>query len=236
MSHSTVDPSGQVHQDDEFDDVTKSEAEKEPEGAVARRKAAVAAAKREIIRGAAKRIFARNGLTRASVREIAKAAGYTTGAIYFHYPSKEAIYAEILEESLAALQREIRKAVDAASQTNQRTIRALRCFFEFYRDRPSEFDLGFYLYGGTKPVGLGRELDAALNARLRTVFETISESMIEDGLETDSVAAQRRAVLAGSQIFGLVLMTNTGRLKILDQNPDQLLDDYLREFSHRCGP
>ena len=75
------------------------------------RSVAVNALKRELIREAAKRVFLARGLSAASVREIALQAGYTTGAIYFHYASKEEIYADVLSASLSALH----EAVSAAA-------------------------------------------------------------------------------------------------------------------------
>ena len=66
--------------------------------------------KRSLILDAARRVFENDGLEGASLRAIAAEAGYTPAALYFHFDSKEAIYAELLASSLAAL----RDAVDAA--------------------------------------------------------------------------------------------------------------------------
>ena len=82
-----------------------------PVTARASRNTAVNALKRDLIREAAKRVFLARGLSAASVREIALQAGYTTGAIYFHYASKEEIYADVLSGSLSALH----EAVSAAA-------------------------------------------------------------------------------------------------------------------------
>ena len=64
------------------------------------RRRAVSDYRREIILAAARRVFADQGLEGASLRAIAKAAGYTHGALYFYYASKEAIYADLLAGSL----------------------------------------------------------------------------------------------------------------------------------------
>lgn len=64
------------------------------------RQEAVSELKRALIVAAARRVFEAEGLEGASLRAIAKEAGYTAGAIYFHFASKEAIYAQVLEESL----------------------------------------------------------------------------------------------------------------------------------------
>ncbi|WP_338691537.1 helix-turn-helix domain-containing protein [Bradyrhizobium sp. 26S5] len=67
------------------------------------RKEAVSRHKRELILDAARSVFVEEGLEGASLRAIATRAGYTPAALYFHFDSKEAIYAEVLRQSLASL-------------------------------------------------------------------------------------------------------------------------------------
>jgi AcrR family transcriptional regulator len=67
-------------------------------------------ARRALVLDAARAVFAEHGVEGASIRVIAKRAGYTAGAIYSYFDSKEAIYAALLRESLERLQ----QAVDAA--------------------------------------------------------------------------------------------------------------------------
>ena len=56
-------------------------------------------------------MFAAEGLEGASLRAIATRAGYTPAALYFHFDSKEAIYAEVLRDSLASLGGAVDEAV-----------------------------------------------------------------------------------------------------------------------------
>lgn len=72
---------------------------------------AVSDLKRGLILAAARKVFDKVGLEGASLRAIAAAAGYTPAALYFHFDSKEAIYAAALQASLHNLQ----QAVDAAA-------------------------------------------------------------------------------------------------------------------------
>ena len=60
---------------------------------------------RRVMKPGACMLFAEHGLEGASVRLIAKRAGYTAGAIYSYFAGKEAIYAE-LHANFAALVRE----------------------------------------------------------------------------------------------------------------------------------
>jgi AcrR family transcriptional regulator len=65
-----------------------------------RRVAAVRTVQREQTRGklveAAQRVFAASGYERATVDDLAAAAGYSKGAYYFHFSTKEEILLELL--------------------------------------------------------------------------------------------------------------------------------------------
>jgi AcrR family transcriptional regulator len=50
---------------------------------------------------AAAEVFARTGFLSASMNDIVAAAGVTKGAVYFHFPSKEALAVAIVEEQFA---------------------------------------------------------------------------------------------------------------------------------------
>jgi AcrR family transcriptional regulator len=195
---------------------------------IERRKAAVSAFKRELIREAAKRVFVEVGLHQTSVREIAKAAGYTTGAIYAQYASKEDVYADILRESLTTMAHAVEQAA-ATAPAGRKGAAALRAWFEYFRDRPAEYDLGFYLYGGAKPAGVGKDLNRELNVRLKRVYAAAADALEADGLVKAS-EKHERAVAGASWMFGILLMFRTGRLKILAVDVDLLVDECLATF------
>lgn len=197
----------------------------ERHGATADRQRAIRDLKRRIIRDAATEVFAREGIERASVREIARAAGYTTGALYASYATKEELYAEILRESLELLAGELSAARSGAGPGSLAPA-TLRRLFEFYVERPHDFDLSFYLYGGARPRGLNRVLDRELNACLVRVMALIGRSLVEDGLAREG-EAQHAAVSAATFVFGLLLMMKTGRLRSLREDPTRLLEDGL---------
>src|SRR5215813_14070841 len=78
------------------------------------RQQAVRDLKRSLILEAARKVFEAEGLDGASLRAIAAAAGYTPAALYFHFDSKEAIYAEVLRGSLANLGQAVERAISRA--------------------------------------------------------------------------------------------------------------------------
>ena len=192
------------------------------------RRQAVSGHKRELILGAAKQVFAEEGLEGASLRAIAVRAGYTPAALYFHFASKEAIYAEVLQASLVSLGSTVDRAVAQAKTSQQRLKAAAMSFFRFYAEHPRDLDLGFYLFrGGMKPAGLGHERDEKLNAALEASLQPIAEAAIELG------ASRQRANLLMVDCFahatGLLLLLHTGRIRIFDASASDLMEAYVRD-------
>src|SRR3954465_7985499 len=104
------------------------------------RRKAVSDQQRELILDAARKVFEADGLEGASLRAIATAAGYTPAALYFHFESKEAIYAEVLRESLTALRKTVAGAVARAKTPADRFRAAALAFFRYYSDNPRDLD------------------------------------------------------------------------------------------------
>lgn len=192
------------------------------------RREAVNGHKRDIILDAAKQVFAEEGLEGASLRAIAVRAGYTAAALYFHFDSKEAIYAEVLKASLAALGRTVDGAVAQAKSPAQRLKAAAMSFFRYYADNPRDLDLGFYLFrGGMKPAGLGSERDETLNAALEAALRPIADAAIALG------ASRQKANLLMVDCFahatGLLLLLHTGRIRMFGASAPDLMERYVRD-------
>jgi AcrR family transcriptional regulator len=192
------------------------------------RREAVSEHKRELILKAARKVFEAQGLEGASLRAIATRAGYTPAALYFHFDSKEAIYAEVLLASLTALGKSVNAAVAKAKNPDSRLRAAALAFFRFYADNPRDLDLGFYLFrGGMKPAGLGRERDEELNAALEAALHPIADAAIELG------ASQRKANLLMVDCFahatGLLLLLHTGRIRMFGALAPDLMEIYVKD-------
>ena len=193
------------------------------------------AAKRERILDAARALFAREGLEGASLRAIAAEAGYTPAALYFHFASKEAIYAALLQESLAALEAEVSTAVARATTPEGRFAAAARAFFGFYAERPQDLSLGFYLFrGGLAPRGLGPDLDPLLNAALMRALRPMEAAAREMGASAPEAEAVMEAAFAHAA--GLLLLRHTGRARLFSAETDALMDDFIAASLARMAP
>lgn len=197
------------------------------------RQDAVKALKRELILDAARQVFEVEGLEGASIRAIARQAGYTAGAIYFHFPSKEAIYGAVLDESLDRLNAAVRDAVATAPDAPPDRLRAAALtFFDFYARNPRDLDLGFYLFrGGLQPRGLTDTLDAALNEKLAASLAPIGAALTDMGFDD----AACRAVTADTfgHAVGLLTLHHTGRIRMFGCSADDLMRGYVEALIAR---
>ena len=192
------------------------------------RRDAVSGHKRELILDAAKQIFTEEGLEGASLRAIAVRAGYTPAALYFHFESKEAIYAEVLKASLASLGATVDMAIAKTRTPALRLKAAAMAFFRFYAENPGDLDLGFYLFrGGMKPAGLGHERDVVLNAALEAALRPIADAAIELG------ASRQKANLLMVDCFahatGLLLLLHTGRIRMFGGSAPDMMEAYVKD-------
>lgn len=192
------------------------------------RKESVSGHKRELILDAAREVFAAEGLEGASLRAIATRAGYTPAALYFHFESKEAIYAEVLRGSLASLGQTVDNAVAKTRGPKQKLQAAAMAFFGYYAANPRDLDLGFYLFrGGMKPAGLGHARDEELNAALEAALRPIAEAA--ETLGATRKDANMLMVDCFAHATGLLLLLHTGRIRMFGASAPDLMDAYVRD-------
>src|SRR5207248_317066 len=198
---------------------------KEQEQRIGRQKA-VSELKRRLFMDAARKVFEAEGLDGASLRAIAAAAGYTPAALYFHFESKEAIYAEVLRDSLARLGQSVSRAILRAKAPADRLRAAAMAFFRYYADNPRDLDLGFYLFrGGMKPHGLGKERDDMLNAALESAMQPIADA----AQALDARREEARALMADifAHAAGLLLLAHTGRIRMFGASAPNLMERFV---------
>lgn len=190
------------------------------------RKSAVSELKRNLILQAAREIFEAEGLEGASLRSIAARAGYTPAALYFHFNSKEAIYADLLSQSLIALNGAVQRALAAAGTPEARFRATARAWYGYYAANPGDLELGFYLFrSGLKPQGLGRDRDIALNAALIQSLTPLEQAARDLGADDDSARHAMASTFAYAT--GLLTLTSTGRIRLLKVSPDKMMADFV---------
>lgn len=208
-----------------------------PDPAAAReaRQKAMTDQRRALILDAARAAFFELGLDGASIREIAQRAGYTPGAIYSYFASKEEVYAALLGESLERLNAQVAQACAAGGRAGAARVRAsANAFFDFYRENPRDLDLGFYVFQGLQPRGLTPVLNEDLNRRLRAALQPTQDALEALGLTAD--AALREVTALFAHCVGLLVLSHTGRIRMFNQASQDLFDSYLEQMVARAAP
>ena len=180
---------------------------------------------RALVLDAARAVFEKLGIEGASIREIARAAGYTPGAIYFYYDSKEAIYGALLAESLERLNDKVAQAGTGALDPAAQLEAKASAWFDFYADNPRELDLGFYLVQGMRPRGLNATLNEQLNGRLHDALQPCEAALQALGLTGEAAVRETTALFAHG--VGLLLLKHTGRIRMFGQDATLLFDAYV---------
>ena len=198
------------------------------------RQQTVGEARRALVLEAARAVFESQGLEGASMREIAKRAGYTPGALYSYFESKEAIYGALLEASLVRLQAAVDAARAPKAAPEQALVVKARAWFGFFAQNPRDLDLGFYLVHGMAPRGLTTELNQTLNARLLAALQPCEDAMLALGLDAAAARAENAALFAHG--VGLLLLQHTRRIKLFAQQAEGLFDTYLGHLVARIAP
>ena len=97
--------------------------------------------RRQLILGAAKRCFARHGFAGTTTKSVAAAASISEGLLFKHFPTKSALYAEILAEECAAdpaLHRLL--GLEPSTKTLVVLIREMVRHFQQVADAPDQQD------------------------------------------------------------------------------------------------
>lgn len=168
---------------------------------------------------AAEVVFARRGFNGASVEEIAREAGATTGAMYSNFAGKEDLFLALFERSAEADVRDYSEIFATQASPEQKTRGVADLWMRILRERPDYFPLviEFWAYAMREPRL--REPLAARFATLRSASaRMISEGAEQHGIEISQQSAERLGVVITSLGNGLALQ------KLLDP---QIVDDEL---------
>src|SRR5439155_24365479 len=91
---------------------------------------------RERLMHSAAKVFACRGLQQASIDEVAEDAGYTKGAFYANFKSKEELFLAMLDERFAKRIEDIEAVIAGEGSTAEKAKRAGEQFARNFRADP----------------------------------------------------------------------------------------------------
>jgi AcrR family transcriptional regulator len=92
--------------------------------------------RREQVIEVAMRLFAEQGYHGTTVGDVCDALGVGKGVFYWYFPSKQALFSELLQESLLQLRRAQQSAIENVADPVTRLEKGIRASIEFFRSNP----------------------------------------------------------------------------------------------------
>lgn len=159
---------------------------------------------KEKIKRSALRLFVSGGVDGTGVREIAKAAGITEGAIYRHFKGKDDLVWQLFADNYEAYAEKLDSLQSKQSGTAAKIEAMVRGFCAFFDEDETLFQFLLLVQHGQ----LAKVSDAM------TSPVDVVRGVIEAGIATGEVG-YKDATAATAAIFGIVLQTAT--FKIYDR-------------------
>ena len=89
-------------------------------------------------------LFAEHGFHGLSMEQLADAAGVSKPVLYQHFPSKRELYLALMQDAIAEMESQIRKALEGTRDNRARVEGAIAAYFDFVEDRRSRLIFGAY--------------------------------------------------------------------------------------------
>jgi AcrR family transcriptional regulator len=169
---------------------------------------------------AARRVFARRGFHAASVDEVAREAGATTGAIYSNFEGKEDLFLALFEDHVSSQIRKYREIFAGGANVEERSRGGADNWMAYLQEEPDSFPLliEFWCYAVRDPK-LRPRYAARLAAFRETFAQQIEEGARDLGIELPPGFAERMGTVINALGNGLALE----KLADPDSVPDELL-------------
>jgi AcrR family transcriptional regulator len=188
---------------------------------------------------AAARVFAKRGLQQASIDEVAEDAGYTKGAFYANFKSKEELFLAMLDERFAERLEEIDRVMSTSAGVTDQAHEAGADFMRYVSADP-EWQRLFFEFAAY--AARNEDFRQELVTRYRTLRDRIAKGLArraeEAGMEppfpVDQVALMTFAMANGvalerllepelvpDHLYGTMLASLFTGLKALHEAPEE---------------
>jgi AcrR family transcriptional regulator len=163
---------------------------------------------RERLIDAAARVFARRGYHVATLDEVAREAGYSTGAVYSNFSGKEDLFLALADRQIGARAEQARAVAEAAAQADASGApdglqRAIASWFRAFVEDNAEWPLLFYEFWsyGVRSPHLRAEFEERRRAAREAIARPLAEAAAARGLKLryppEQVAAALSSVING---------------------------------------
>jgi AcrR family transcriptional regulator len=182
---------------------------------------------------AALAIFSEQGFEKAQLEEVAARAGYTRGAIYAHYSSKEDLFLALMEHRVLTKFFAIRQVIEAEPEVSKRPAIFKRWLATQLSDHAwGTLMLEFKLYALRRPESR-EKLQRTYDLMFKSSGNDFIEVLFGRNLDKASRAAVERRFAVMGAIMSAVILESHFRPKLLPkQHLQSVLEDLYEALIH----
>jgi AcrR family transcriptional regulator len=171
-------------------------------------------------------VAARRGLERASLDEVAEEAGFTKGAVYANFRSKEDLFLAILDERFAERVEELDRVLASGGTPEEQARRAASDFIRAIEANP-EWERLFFEFAlyASRNEAFRKELVKRYRGLRRRIAELLARRAAELGIEP-AVPPEQVAAMTFAMANGIALE----RLLEPEAVPDDLAPTMMATF------
>ena len=141
---------------------------------------------------AAEAVFHRDGFHRASIVDITRGAGVGQGTFYLYFPSKEALFVELVRQMGHEMRRRLHEVTSAAPTRADAEREGMRAYLEFVARHPAMYRIV-------------RECEFVDHAEFKNWYEQLAEGYVA-GIRTAMAAGEFRELDAETVAYCLMGM------------------------------
>ncbi|WP_106399290.1 TetR/AcrR family transcriptional regulator [Actinocorallia populi] len=172
--------------------------------------------RREVILAEAMRVFSAKGYAATSLGDVAAAAGITRSSMYDYFPSKKALFLDVLKDQTEAAVAYVGPKVTSAGTGEARMRAAVAAYFDYALDHPAAWRLMFdrSREGDSEVQRLRWE---ARSASTEVIRRLLSPDFAHMGIDADTTA--------GPVIVELMVSALDGATRWWERHPETPVDD-----------
>jgi AcrR family transcriptional regulator len=214
----------------------------EPSARIARRERRRDRSREEILE-AARRVLVRNGVAAATLDAVAKEVGVSKTALYYYFPSKDALFFELVFGALESQAKAVHDAVEKANDGGGALRSIIRESVNAFAPRLDDFRLAF-LHGQVADKG-AVHFNPQQFARIRPLNDLLyggTARRLEEDRKSRPGRAQVEPRLMAflAYLAAIGLLTLKGMVESLDDpllySDEQLIEGFARIFAAAAAP
>jgi AcrR family transcriptional regulator len=175
-----------------------------------KRQQLLADARRDLVIRAVRAAVTEGGLEGASIRDIARRAGYTPGALYAYFPSKQALFAAVLGSTLAGAQLAAQQAKLSKGGGGTMLHARAHAWFAYFLAHPSDAGLVLHLLASDGRSASQTALVRQLLDDVQLSLAPVAAALEVVGCPVEELPGEMAALL--SLALGVLLVRDSRRL------------------------